>query len=62
MEARKALVKKAQAQVEQQQVPADRAGLYSAWATADPSLDDRLDEYLQSDFEPDRSRNWMLRE
>lgn len=41
--------------------PADRASLYSSWATQDPSLDERLDEYLSNDFEPDRSRDWMLR-
>ncbi len=40
----------------------DRTNLYSSWAVSDPSLDDRLDQYLSSDFEPDRSRDWMLRQ
>ena len=30
------------------------------WADSDPSLDDRLEEFLQNDLEPDRSREWML--
>lgn len=38
------------------------AGVDSSWATSDPSLDERLDEYLSNDFEPDRSRDWMLRQ
>jgi len=28
--------------------------------TEDPSLDERLSDFLESDFEPDRSRSWML--
>lgn len=52
----------ARAQIEEQPgTPTDRTEIYSAWATSDPSLDDRLDEYLSSGFEPDRSRDWMLR-
>ena len=71
VEAREAHIKAAQhqqalqqqqQQQQQAQAAADRSSLYSSWATADPSLDNRLDEYLQSDFEPDRSRDWMLRE
>lgn len=44
--------------------PAEAAsnGLYRSWAVNDPTLDERLDNYLQSDFEPDRSRDWMLGE
>lgn len=30
------------------------------WVDADPSLDDRLDEYLRTELEPDRSREWIL--
>lgn len=33
-----------------------------AWQDPDPSLDERLDKYLENSFEPDRSRNWMLQE
>jgi len=36
------------------------ASLYNSWLVSDPSLDERLDDYLQSEFEPDRSRDWML--
>jgi hypothetical protein len=43
-------------------VESARTDLYGSWAVADPSLDARLDEYLGSDFEPDRSRDWMLSE
>lgn len=32
----------------------------AAWDEPDPSLDERLTEYLDKDFEPDRSRKWML--
>lgn len=42
--------------------PAGPSSLYSSWLVADPGLDDRLDDYLQSEFEPDRSRDWMLSE
>lgn len=42
--------------------PAGPNSLYSSWLVADPGLDDRLDDYLQSEFEPDRSRDWMLSE
>ncbi|MFT7476338.1 MAG: hypothetical protein ACI81L_003288 [Verrucomicrobiales bacterium] len=38
------------------------SGMHRNWASTDPSLDERLDNYLQSDFEPDRSRDWMLGE
>jgi hypothetical protein len=38
----------------------NRASLYNSWLVSDPSLDARLDDYLQSEFEPDRSRDWML--
>ncbi len=36
------------------------AGVAAAWGDPDPTLDDRLDRYLESSFEPDRSRDWML--
>ena len=38
------------------------SGVTEAWADPDPTLDDRLDKYLESSFEPDRSRNWMLKD
>jgi cell division septum initiation protein DivIVA len=38
----------------------NRGSLYNSWLVSDPSLDERLDDYLQSEFEPDRSRDWML--
>ena len=41
-------------------VEASPSGIYTSWAVNDPSLDERLDEYLSSEFEPDRSRDWML--
>lgn len=31
-----------------------------SWEGGDPSLDDRLDQYLQTELEPDRSREWIL--
>ena len=40
----------------------DATSLYESWATQDPSLDERLDEYLQNELEPDRSRDWILGE
>jgi len=36
------------------------SGLYKSWAVNDPTLDERLTSYLESEFEPDRSRDWML--
>ena len=41
---------------------APSSGIYQSWAVNDPSLDERLTSYLESDFEPDRSRDWMLGE
>lgn len=32
----------------------------ASWEEPDPSLDERLTKYLNKDFEPDRSRKWML--
>lgn len=43
-------------------VTSSPSGIYSSWAVSDPGLDERLDDYLQSEFEPDRSRDWMLNE
>ncbi len=40
----------------------NHSSLYNSWLVSDPSLDERLDDYLQSEFEPDRSRDWMLSE
>ena len=36
------------------------SGVAEAWDDRDPTLDDRLDRYLESSFEPDSSRDWML--
>lgn len=36
--------------------------LAEALDNPDPALDERLDKYLESTFEPDRSRDWMLQE
>lgn len=55
----KSQIRDADARAPQQ---SDRTGLYSSWAVSDPSLDERLDEYLSNEFEPDRSRDWMLRQ
>jgi len=33
---------------------------YSGFGERDASLDERLDEYLQAEMEPDASRNWIL--
>jgi hypothetical protein len=41
-------------------VMSSRSGMYQSWESSDPSLDQRLDNYLENDFEPDRSRDWML--
>jgi len=30
------------------------------WPTIDPTLDERFEEYIDSEFEPDRSRTWIL--
>lgn len=36
------------------------SGVAEAWEDPDPTLDERLTKYLESTFEPDRSRDWML--
>ena len=36
--------------------------VYGDWSSPDPTLDERLDEYLQNELEPDRSRGWILGE
>jgi cell division septum initiation protein DivIVA len=56
------IVRKAKTEVEKlESAPAAKsASLYNSWLVSDPSLDERLDDYLQSEFEPDRSRDWML--
>lgn len=56
------IVKKAKTEAENvgSGAAVNRASLYNSWLVSDPSLDERLDDYLQSDFEPDRSRDWML--
>jgi len=50
----------------EQQAAAQQAkqssGLYDSWATKDPGLDERLSEFLDGEFEHDRSRGWMLGE
>lgn len=40
--------------------PEPSSGIYRSWAVNDPTLDERLTSYLESEFEPDRSRDWML--
>lgn len=57
------LIRQAQYEAEKIQpgfVAPDPTSLYESWAAHDPSLDDRLDEYLQNELEPDRSRDWIL--
>lgn len=39
---------------------AGEGSIYGSWLVSDPTLDERLDDYLRSDFEPDQSREWML--
>jgi len=59
------LIRQAQYEAERIQpgfVAPDPTSLYESWAAHDPSLDDRLDEYLQNELEPDRSRDWILGE
>ena len=59
------LIRQAQYEAEKIQpgfVAPDPTSLYESWAAHDPSLDDRLDEYLQNELEPDRSRDWILGE
>ncbi len=62
LESRAAQVKAQIMAAEAAPTQSDRTALYSSWATTDPSLDERLDEYLSNEFEPDRSRDWMLRQ
>jgi len=45
-----------------QAVQVESSEQFASWGESDPTLDDRLDEYLRADFEPDSSRDWMLRE
>jgi cell division septum initiation protein DivIVA len=56
------IVRKAKTEAEKlESAPAvNRSSLYNSWLVSDPSLDERLDDYLQSEFEPDKSRDWML--
>lgn len=56
------IVREAKQKVEAQPPEREGASIYGTWMVSDPSLDERLDDYLQSDFEPDRSRDWMLNE
>lgn len=56
------IIREAKQNADAQPSTADGASIYGTWMVSDPSLDERLDDYLQSDFEPDRSRNWMLNE
>ena len=61
------IVREAKHHVDASQPPvsstsSESTSLYGSWLVSDPSLDERLDDYLQSDFEPDRSREWMLNE
>lgn len=51
---------RASSQAARQQEPARNPNAYSSWAAPDPSLDERLDEYMANEFEPDSSRDWML--
>jgi len=56
--ARQAAVTTAQAKV-----PVEVAtGLYQSWPAADPSLDDRFQDFLDGQVEEDRARKWMLDE
>ena len=41
------------------QAPAQDDQSYG-WPKIDPTLDERFEEYIESDFEPDRSRSWIL--
>ncbi len=56
------IVREAKQNVETQPPTSDGASIYGTWMVSDPGLDERLDDYLLSDFEPDRSRDWMLNE
>ena len=38
------------------------SGIYQPWATSDPSLDDRFQEFLDGGTEQDPARKWMLDE
>ncbi|NNC80007.1 MAG: hypothetical protein HKN94_07620 [Acidimicrobiales bacterium] len=49
-----------QAQVEAEQVSSRSPSTYSGLGEHDESLDERLDQYLQAEMEPDASRTWML--
>lgn len=42
--------------------PPPTNALAQALETPDPVLDERLNKYLESSFEPDRSRDWMLQD
>jgi hypothetical protein len=56
------IVREAQQNTAQATTSAGQGSVYGSWLVSDPTLDQRLDDYLRSDFEPDRSRDWMLSE
>lgn len=49
-----------QAKVEAEEISSRSSSAYADFAERDASLDERLDEYLLSELEPDASRDWML--
>jgi len=49
-----------QAKVEAEEISSRSTSAYAGFGERDVSLDERLDEYLQSELEPDASRDWML--
>lgn len=61
-EARARAIETAQPATEQPAAVANAtsSGVAEAWEDPDPTLDERLTKYLESTFEPDRSRDWML--
>lgn len=54
------IIREAKQRTEEETRTSDEGSLYGSWLVGDPTLDERLDDYLRSDFEPDRSRDWML--
>ena len=50
----------AQAEAAKRSSTAAPSSYFDGLETEDPSLDERLSDFLESEFEPDRSRSWML--
>jgi len=57
---RQLTAQRAQAAAAAATAPVQASGLYKDWPAADPSLDDRFQNFLDGEDENDAARKWML--